>query len=91
MIRKIKRKKALKHQYQNTPVVEAPAETTAPKTGYQPRFKMKPKEEVLENKEEENKPADIEPQQPVEPPEPAKPAAYKPRFNMKNIPPKKED
>jgi hypothetical protein len=63
-----------------TPV--PPAESTEAKpAAYQPRFKMKPKAEP-----EENAPADNE-TPPTPQNEEAKPA-YKPRFNMKNIPPK---
>ena len=52
--------------------------------GYQPRFKMKPKTGEAEKLSEgENKPEQKEPI-------PAKPA-YKPRFNMKNIPPKSRE
>jgi hypothetical protein len=65
---------------------EQPLESDAPKTGYQPRFKMKPKTETEESTPiADNAEAAPTPEEKSE----AKPA-YKPRFNMKNIPSKEE-
>jgi len=76
----------------NKPIEEAPAPPT-PKLGFVPKFRAgttpKPAEPVEGKKEEiVNKP--IEEAPPLEKPaeDIAPKPAYKPRFNMKNIPPK---
>ena len=65
----------------NEKPAQLPAET---KPRYQPRFKMKPQTDGPEKLPEEEK----KPEQ--EEPNPGKPA-YKPRFNIKNIPPKNSE
>jgi len=81
-----------KEEIVNKPIEEAPAPPT-PKLGFVPKFRAgnmpKPTEPVEDKKEDiVNKP--IEEAPPVEKPaeDIAPKPAYKPRFNMKNIPPK---
>ncbi|BAU53325.1 hypothetical protein [Mucilaginibacter gotjawali] len=78
---------------EKTPETEAPPQPQPAKPGFTPRFKAAnmPKPIVAEDKTEE-KPTEEElapEEKPVEATTP-KPA-YKPRFNMKNIPPKAEE
>jgi len=84
-----------KEEIVNEPIEEAPAPPT-PKLGFVPKFKAgttpKPSEPVEEKKEDiVNKP--VEETLPVEKPaeDIAPKPAYKPRFNMKNIPPNTKD
>ncbi len=74
-------------------LLETIAETPSPKLGFVPKFKAgnMPKpvikaDEKTEETQSPSSPGNIPPEKPAEITE-AKPA-YKPRFNMKNIPPK---
>ncbi|WP_428330509.1 hypothetical protein [Mucilaginibacter sp.] len=71
---------------------ESPIETLEAKpAAYQPRFKMKPKaEESIAPEEKSVEPPSINPEPAPAENKEAKPV-YKPRFNMKNIPPKTEE
>jgi hypothetical protein len=69
-----------------------PAAAPAPKLGFTPKFRAaNPPKPVVENTEEAVPPATTESTPPAADDNPAPKPAYKPRFNIKNIPPKKEE